>query len=401
MSQARAKRDVVQPPELNDTKAEADRLTAANEQLKKEIAERSQAEDRIRLIIDTIPVMAWSVQPDGIVDFLNQRWMDYTGLSLGQYVADPTGPIHRDDTPRVLERWRVQMARDEAYDDEMRLRGADGTYRQFLVRTVPLRDESGRVVKWYGVCTDIEDRKRAEAELEESLDHLRALTASLMRAQDDERRRIAQMLHETTAQDLSAVKMLLGRLDRPMVMSDADRTLLAEGINLIDRSIAGVRTLSYLLHPPFLDEIGLLAAVRWYAKGFADRSGITVDFEVPPTFERLPQDVESTLFRVVQEALTNIHRHARSATARIWLRAERDCLALEITDRGRGMSTDVLSSVASGSGAPGVGLAGMRERLQQLGGALHIESNDRGTTLRATVPLQEHLSSLPRDRLGA
>jgi PAS domain S-box-containing protein len=392
MSQARAKRDVVQPPELNDPKAEADRLTSANEQLKEEIAERSRAGDRIRLIIDTIPVMAWSVRPDGIVDFLNQRWMDYTGLSLGQYVADPTGPIHPEDTPRVLERWRSQMARDETYDDEMRLRGADGTYRQFLIRTAPLRDESGRVVKWYGVSTDIEERKRPEAELEESLSHLRALTASLMRAQDDERRRMAQMLHETTAQDLAAVKMLLGRLDRTMVMSDADRTLLADGINLIDRSMADVRTLSYLLHPPFLDKSGLLAAVRWYAKGFADRSGIVVDLEVPPTFDRLTQDVESTLFRIVQEALTNIHRHARSATARIRLSAERDCLALEITDRGRGMPADVLSSVTSGSGAPGVGLAGMRERLQQLGGTLHIESNDRGTTLRATVSLPDHLS---------
>jgi signal transduction histidine kinase len=177
-----------------------------------------------------------------------------------------------------------------------------------------------------------------------------------------------------------------------MVMSDADRTLLAEGINLVDGSIADVRTLSYLLHPPFLDQSGLLAAVRWYAKGFADRSGIAVDLEVPATFERLPQDVESTLFRVVQEALTNIHRHARTATACIWLRVERDRLVLEITDRGRGMSADVLSSVTSGSGAPGVGLAGMRERLKQLGGALHVESNDRGTTLRATVPLPEHLS---------
>ncbi|HEV3061005.1 MAG TPA: ATP-binding protein [Vicinamibacterales bacterium] len=390
MSQARAKRDVVKPPELNDAKAEADRLAAANAQLKKEIAEHSRAEDRIRLIIDTIPVMAWSLRPDGIVDFLNQRWMDYTGLSLGQYVADPTGPIHPEDAPRVLERWGVQMARGEGYDDEMRLRGADGTYRQFLVRTAPFRDESGRVARWYGVSTDIEDRKRAEAELEESLSHLRALTASLMRAQDDERRRIAQMLHETTAQDLAAVKMLLGRLGRTMVMSGGDRALLVEGINLIERSISDVRTLSYLLHPPFLDESGLLAAVRWYAKGFADRSGIAVDLEVPPTFERLPQDVESTLFRVVQEALTNIHRHARSATARIRLKAGGDCLALEITDNGRGMPADVLSTVTSGSGAPGVGLAGMRERLQQLGGALHIESNDRGTTLRATVPLPEH-----------
>jgi two-component system NarL family sensor kinase len=108
---------------------------------------------------------------------------------------------------------------------------------------------------------------------------------SSISAQNDERRRIAQMLHETTAQDLAAVKMLLGRLGRTMAMPDADRPLLAEGINLIDRSIAEVRTLSYLLHPPFLDESGLLAAVRWYAKGFADRSGIAIDLEVPPAFE--------------------------------------------------------------------------------------------------------------------
>ncbi len=394
--------DVVLTTELNQAEAEIKRpdeeseqrvverareLAAHNEQLKKEIAERWRAEDRIRLITDTIPVMAWSVRPDGIVDFLNQRWMDYSGLSLAQYVSDPAGPIHPQDTPRVLEKWRAQMALGEAYDDEMRLRRADGEYRHFLVRTAPLRDEAGRVVKWYGVSTDIEDRKRVEEELEESLSHLRGLTASLMRAQDDERRRIAQMLHETTAQDLAALRMLLGRLSRTgTTVSDADRMLLAESVDLTDRSMADVRTLSYLLHPPLLDENGLLSAVRWYAKGFADRSGIAVDVEEPPTFERLPQDVETTLFRVVQEALTNIHRHARSTTARISLRAERDGLTLEIADRGCGMSADVLWSVTNSGGAPGVGILGMRERLQQLGGTLCIESNDRGTTLRAMVP---------------
>ena len=350
------------------------------------------AEDPIRLIIDTIPVMAWSLRPDGVVDFLNQRWTDYTGLSLRQFVANPTGPIHPDDSPRALERWQVQMVRDEAYDDEMRLRRADGTYRQFLIRTAPFHDESGKVVKWFGVSTDIEDRRTAEAKLEASLHHLRALTASLLRAQDDERRRIAQKLHETTAQDLAAVKMLLEQLGRSTVMSAADRTLLAEGVNLIDGSIGDVRTLSYLLHPPFLDESGLLDALQWYARGFADRSGVAIDLKVPARFERLPQDVESTLFRVVQEALTNIHRHARSASARIRLRTERGSLILEITDRGRGMPADVLSSVTSGSSAPGVGLAGMRERLQQLGGTLHIKSNDRGTILQATVPLQKAVS---------
>jgi len=181
--------EVVESSELKQAKAEINRLNeeleqrvvertrelaAANEQLKKEIAERWRAEDRIRLIIDTIPVMAWSVRPDGIVDFLNQRWMNYAGLSLEQYVADPTGPIHPEDTPRVLEKWLAQMALGEGYDDEMRLRRADGEYRWFLVRTAPLRDESGKVIKWYGVSTDIEDRKGAEEALRASEAHLQA-----------------------------------------------------------------------------------------------------------------------------------------------------------------------------------------------------------------------------------
>jgi PAS domain S-box-containing protein len=124
-----------------------------------------QGEDRIRLIIDTIPIMAWSLRPDGIVDFLNQRWLDYTGLTLEQYVKDPTGPIHPEDIPHVMENWREVMASPRSYEQELRLRRADGEYRWFLVRTVPLLDEQGRIVKWYGTSTDIEDLKRAEEKL--------------------------------------------------------------------------------------------------------------------------------------------------------------------------------------------------------------------------------------------
>src|SRR5437016_11854583 len=133
-----------------------------------------KSEDRLRLVIDTIPAMAWSVRPDGTVDFLNQRCLDYAGVSLEQYVKEPTGSIHPEDIPRVLEKWRADMAAGEPYEDEMRLRRADGEYRWFLIRTVPLRDEQGNVVKWYGVSTDIEDLKRAEAALKESQRRLKA-----------------------------------------------------------------------------------------------------------------------------------------------------------------------------------------------------------------------------------
>ena len=258
----------------------------------------------------------------------------------------------------------------------------------------------GVVGRATGLASIAVERHLTELELRESerrcstaATQMRALATRLMRVQDDERRRIAQTLHETTAQDLAGLKMLLAGLVRSgLAVSDADRALLLESIDLAERSMSGVRTLSYLLHPPFLDENGLLSALRWYAKGFADRSGITVDLDLPATFGRLPQDVETALFRVVQEALINTHRHAQSATASIRLTAAADLLTLEIEDRGRGMSPEVLSSVTTGGGAPGVGIAGMRERLEQLGGRLNIESSDRGTTIRATVPLQTRVS---------
>ena len=122
---------------------------------------KKRAEDRIGLIIDTIPMMAWSVRTDGVVDFLNKRWMNYTGLSLEDYVKEPTRSIHPDDLPRAIEKWLTNVAVGEPYEDEMRLRGADGEYRWFLVRTAPLRDEQGNIVKWYGLSIDIEDRKRS------------------------------------------------------------------------------------------------------------------------------------------------------------------------------------------------------------------------------------------------
>src|SRR5262249_28073372 len=187
---------------------------------------------------------------------------------------------------------------------------------------------------------------------------MHGLIERLMRAQDDERRRIAQLLHETTAQDLAALKMVLARISRNVGanLSDGDLSALAESIELAERSLASVRTLSYLLHPPLLDDAGLVLALRWYARGFAARSGIVVDLDLPASFERLDRDVETALFRVVQEALMNVHRHAGSARASIRLRRGDDGLTLEIEDRGRGISAGLLEQTAAG--AAGRGAAG-------------------------------------------
>jgi signal transduction histidine kinase len=239
------------------------------------------------------------------------------------------------------------------------------------------------------LLTTIRERAEIEQTLRQQRNELRTLANRLMHAQDDERRRIATMLHDTTAQDLAGLKMLLARLKRNADhLDDSERTALTESISLAERAMTDIRTASYLLHPPFLDEVGLLSALRWYARGFAERSGIKVELDLPESFERLPLDTETVLFRIVQESLTNIHRHAESEMARIRLARDAEILVLEIEDRGHGIPNASLKHIMSGGG--GVGIASMSERLEQLGGRLEITSSDHdttGTTVRVWLPL--------------
>ncbi len=248
---------------------------------------------------------------------------------------------------------------------------------------------SRRILQRTAALGESEQRFRHIAEqLDASVSQLHALAGRLMHAQDDERRRIAQLLHETTAQDLAALKMHLARLNRTAnQLSASDRAALTDSIALAEQAITEIRTLSYLLHPPFLDEAGLLSALRWYAAGFAQRSGIKVDLELPDRFQRPPLDTETALFRIVQEALINIHRHAGSETARIRLQGNAETLVLEIEDRGHGIPQAALQHIMRGGGGVGVGIAGMSERIEQLGGTLEITSDEHGTTVRTRLPL--------------
>jgi signal transduction histidine kinase len=250
-------------------------------------------------------------------------------------------------------------------------------------------DQTAREVE--RLLTNIREREEIEYALRQQRNELRALAGRLMHTQDDERRRIAQMLHETTAQDLAAQKMLLARLNRTADrLTDGERSALTESISLAEQSMSQIRTLSYLLHPPFLDETGLLSALRWYAAGFAERSGIAVDLDLPDGFNRLPLDTETALFRIVQESLINIHRHAGSESACIRLHRDDETLVLEIEDRGHGIPKDSLKRITSRGGVVGVGIVGMSERIEQLGGCLEIASSvhgTTGTTVRVQLPL--------------
>jgi PAS domain S-box-containing protein len=611
-------------------------LTRANEDLKLEIVERKRAEEevngaenRLRLVLDTTPALINSARPDGHVDYFNKRGLEFVGLPLEAVQGWGWNTvIHSEDVEEIVDKWRVALASGEPLEAEARMRRADGEYRWRLFRQVPLRDEDGNIVRWYGSSIDIEDRKRAEETLrlreeryrlivenqtefivkwlpdgtrtfvndnycrmfgiaeadclgtsfyplvapefreeikrkvtdltpskpdfteehqsslpdgqhwqqwmtrgifdaggnlvelisagrditqlkqtEEELrrareriesilngvsdtfilfdrqwrylylndaavratgrpleeilgrtlwelfpevvgtkldsqfhrsmdegvniefdfhflspgvdqwweirtypqrggglavfatdtterkradDQLRRLSGELLRSQDEERRKIARDLHDSMGQDLVALATMMGQL-RASVPSASRKSsrLLSECKALADKCIRDVRTLSYVLHPPVLDESGLGEAIREYVGGFTKRSGIQVELELSPRVGRMTPDVELALFRVVQESLANIQRHTGSQRAKIQIHRNAH-LTLEISDHGSGAS----AIGQRGKGKPGfesgVGIPSMEERVKLIGGSFEIHSTSHGTIVRVTIPLKEN-----------
>jgi len=221
--------------------------------------------------------------------------------------------------------------------------------------------------------------------------NLRELSARLLQLQDDERRRIARELHDSVGQMLAALSMNLSAVRVDVERLTKTALALADSESLVQEMSTEVRTISHLLHPPLLDEAGLLSALRWYAEGFALRSKIKVDLDLPDDFGRLPRESETAIFRVVQECLTNIHRHSGSSVARIRLRQREQQVLVEIEDKGKGIPLEKQEEMSS-SGAPGVGVRGMRERLRQLGGTLEINSSSTGTVITVWLPITESSS---------
>jgi PAS domain S-box-containing protein len=402
--------EVLETPELVQAKQEIERLNeqleqrvvertrelaGANEELRKEIAERKRAEDalrrsedHLRRVIDTIPTMAWSRQPDGIVDFLNQRWRDYTGRTLKEEIEEQMRTVHPEDIPRVMAKWLADMAAGEPSEDEIRLRRADGEYRWFLVRTAPLRDEFGRIIKWYGVSTDIDDRKRAGEQLKMTSAQLRALSARLSSAREEEGTRIARELHDELGAALTTLKWDLEGMSKRCSepINEKDSSGLREEIQgmmrLVDEILGSVRRISSDLRPGILDDLGVLAAIEWQAKQFETRSGISCKFDTLVDDIQLDREQSTGVFRILQESLTNVLRHARATRVNILIDEVNGELVLEVRDNGRGITEDEIA------GSLSLGLIGMRERAHLLGGRIEITGTEgSGTALTLCVPL--------------
>jgi signal transduction histidine kinase len=234
------------------------------------------------------------------------------------------------------------------------------------------------------------------SQLNQANHSLRQLTARLLQIRDEERRRIARDLHDSIGQMLAAQGMYLFSVAAESKhLSTVAARALADSTALIAQMSSELRTISYLLHPPLLDEAGLSSALRWYAEGFAERSKIKVSLELTPDLGRLSDEFEIAIFRIVQECLTNIHRHSESPTASIRLAVSLEEIRLEIKDEGKGMPRQNRSKGASGS-MHGVGIRGMRERIVQLGGSVEISSSGQGTAVIARLPAPGNWFSQPR-----
>ncbi|HEY6337074.1 MAG TPA: ATP-binding protein [Candidatus Sulfotelmatobacter sp.] len=258
------------------------------------------------------------------------------------------------------------------------------------------KDKNGIPVRILEINRDITQRKlmedelkRNQSELEKIVNQrtatLRHLSSHLMRVQDEERRKIARELHDSLGQYLTDVKMKLDLLASHLSGEPAD--LLTTALQSVEQSLSETRTLSYLLHPPLLDEAGLASAVRWYVEGFAKRSGIEANVLLPEELDRLPESVELALFRILQESLTNVHRHSGSSRVQIELTREKQRVTLGVKDFGSGVPADTLDAFQHKGSTCSVGLAGMRERVNDLNGQVEIKSSQDGTVVFVSIPL--------------
>ena len=342
------------------------------------------------------------------ITYWNGGAVELYGYTREEALGCAVHELLRTEFPEPLERIRKHLLREDRWTGELIQKRKDGRQIVVVSRWTLDRDTHGNPQSVLVTSNDITQRKQAEEAVRESEERLRRLSETLeaqvqsrtneleqrsaeilrqseqlrelwnrlLRTQDEERRQIARELHDSVGQYLAALSMVLGDA---MKNPAAANSKLQEAAHITNTCITEIRTISYLLHPPLLEELGLASAVKWYVSGFGERSGIRANVEIAESLGRLGRDVELVLFRVLQESLTNVHRHSGSKTVAIRIDSDSQHVWLEIQDQGKG--------VANGSVRPGVGITGMRERVKSLNGELEVTSNRSGVRVRVVLPL--------------
>jgi PAS domain S-box-containing protein len=356
------------------------------------VSERWRAEEALRVsegryrdLVDGAGAIVWEADAlTGQFNFVSQQAENLLGYPITRWLCEPNfvlKMIHADDVVRVVTEHTQAFEAKQDYDQEFRAITKDHRLLWLHTRVRLILDDAGQPAQLRGLITDVTERRQSE-------EALRELSGRLLRLQDEERRRIARELHDGTAQNLGALLLDLTQARELAAVAGQPklRESIDDGLALAEESVRGVRTLSYLLHPPLLDEAGLSAALRQFVGGFSERSGVSVELQIDPGLGRLPPDVEIALFRVAQECLTNIRRHSGSATAKLQLARNADEVTLELSDTGKGIAQNGEGSAEESVVRLGVGIPGMQERMRQLGGRLEIHSNQQGTVVKAVVP---------------
>jgi len=360
--------------------------------------------ERYRTLFDLAPIAVYSCDASGVIRDYNSRAAELWGRrpqvgdtderfcgSFKLYRPDGSFMPHEQCPMADVLTGKIPGV----HDAEVHIERPDGSRVIATVNIAPLKDQRGHTVGAINCFYDVTERRLSRdkleqrvaertAELESSQRDLRALSAQLMKAQDEEGRRIARELHDSAGQIISALGMSLGRISQEVEQTP----LLAKAVEDIQRLVqqlnTEIRTTSYLLHPPLLDENGLPEAIRWYIEGLAERSGLHIDLSISENFGRLPDEIELALFRIMQECLTNVHRHSGSKNAAIRISRTAEGVSLEIADEGKGIPPEKLSVI---HGRSGVGITGIRERVRHFGGTVDIQSSGSGTTVTVSIPM--------------
>ena len=367
-------------------------------EINRDVTQRTRAEKHIAEQAQMLDLANDAIFVRGVnnkITYWNRGAERLYGWKKNEVVGRPVDDILHTEFPFPLADITKHLQTYETWEGELKHARRDGTWITVSSRWTMWTNEAGEPLGFLEINTDVSERKLAEQ-------NLRALSARLLQLQDEERRRIARELHDSAGQLLVALDLNLASVgtDTDKLGPESTRSV-AECKQLVQELSRELRTISHLLHPPLLDEAGLPSAVRWYVDGYAKRSKIPVKLELAPDLGRLPRDLETTVFRIVQECLTNVHRHSESPTAEIRILRRGDQVTVEVRDQGKGMS----SGTGGGSPKPvnpGVGIQGMHERVRQLGGQLDIQSvNGHGTLVRATLPVGKAFSQDGEETLGA
>jgi PAS domain S-box-containing protein len=345
------------------------------------------AEHPYRLLVETIEEGAATLSDDGTVLYSNKSFAAFFGVPLERFIGAPLQSFLSGNDAEFLKTL-IMGAKLASTRGEIRLHGKNGKSRTVRLTLSPNRELGVEAI--CAVATELTEIVDANQALRVTETSLRQLSARLLQLQDEERRRIARDLHDITGQKIAVLSMSLDRLARLTEQRKPEaKDSIKESREIVSQIGEEIRTLSYILHPPLLDECGLASAVHWYAEGFQKRSSIKLEVEVDADLPRLPADAETTLFRVVQESLTNVHRYSGSSSAKIRISKSSGEVLLEVIDYGHGIKSGTARAKLDGPAPLGVGIPGMRERLHQLGGELIVDFGTSGTRVAATLPIRK------------